>query len=146
MNNSINKKTILIAKNLINILIIGLIVFSIFNIQKNAITKSVPIPGGDAYQYFVTAYNLAQYNVHSYDQSNKPEPSFYREPLFPFLLSLGYRFLGLNDNVNLNCLFNQTNECSKYLYAGKYLNYLYFILNDSRSIFFFKRIKNKQNY
>lgn len=141
MINSINKKTILIAKNLINILIIGLIVLSIFNIQKNAITKSVPIPGGDAYQYFVTAYNLAQYNVHSYDQSNKPEPSFYREPLFPFFLSLGYRFLGLNDNVRLDCLFNQTKECSKYLYAGKYLNYLYFILMIVIAYFFLRELK-----
>ena len=141
MLNNINKKAIFIPSNLINILIIGLIVFSVLNIQKNSITNSVPIPGGDAYQYFVTAYNLAQHNVHSYDQSNKPEPSFYREPLFPFFLSLGYRFLGLNDNVNLDCLFNQINECNKYLYAGKYLNYLYFILILFIAYFFLKEFK-----
>ena len=105
-----------------------LIFFSLFSIQDKSIEYSVPIPGGDAHQYFNTAYNLAQYNVHDYDRNENPKPSFYREPLYPFLLSLNYRLIGLNSEDRLNCLFEDKKKCSKYILSGKYLNFIYLIL------------------
>ena len=90
--------------------------------------QSTPVPGGDAHQYFNTAYNLAQYNIHDYDRNEGPKPSFYREPFYPYLLSILYRTMGLDEKVNLDCLHNDTETCGKFVLGGKILNFVFLIL------------------
>jgi len=90
--------------------------------------QSTPVPGGDSYQYFNTAYNLAQYNVHDYARNEKPRPSFYREPFYPYLVSIAYRAMGLNEKVNLDCLHNDIDTCGKFVLGGKILNFIFLIL------------------
>ncbi len=124
-----------------NLSVLILIILSLFSIQNKSIEYSLPIPGGDAYQYFNTAYNLAQYNIHDYDRNEKPKPSFYREPLYPFFLSLNYKAMGLNDDTNLDCLFQDKTKCSKYILSGKYLNFIYLILTLIAAFIFLKEFK-----
>lgn len=121
--------------------LIILVVISLYFIQKNSISYSLPIPGGDSHQYFNTAYNLAQYNIHDYDRNENPKPSFYREPFYPFLLSINYRLMGLNSDVNLDCIFNDKLNCSNYVLSGKYLNFIFFILILAIFFFFLKSFK-----
>ena len=126
---------------ILDALLIILVVISLYFVQKNSINYSLPIPGGDAYQYFNTGYNLAQYNIHDYDRNENPKPSFYREPFYPFLLSLNYRLMGLNSDVNLDCLFNDKLNCANYILSGKYLNFIFFILILIIFYFFLKNFK-----
>ena len=113
---------------IINLTLILTLLLSFIHIARTSMDQSTPVPGGDSYQYFNTAYNLAQYNVHDYDRNEKPRPSFYREPFYSYLVSIVYRAMGLNEKVNLDCLHNDIETCGKFVLGGKILNFIFLIL------------------
>ena len=110
-----------------NITIIALIAISLNN-DFESIDSSLPGRGGDAEQYFATAYNLAQYGVHDYDTTENPKPSNYREPIYPLTLGFFWKIIGLNDSFTYNCITNENSSCFYLVELGKKLNIFYKII------------------
>ena len=67
-----------------------------------------PSPGSDHYQYYKTSINLYSLNIHSYHESEKKiKKSYYRDPLYPFLVSITYHFNNLDKKEILQCKFHK---------------------------------------
>jgi hypothetical protein len=125
---------------LFSITIISLIAISLTKDFKS-IDDSLPGFGGDAEQYFATAYNLARYNTHDYDTTEDPKPSNYREPFYPFVLSIFWKVSGLNEDFSYECLTTKNSECFYLVKIGKILNIFFKIIFLIFSFFFLQTFR-----
>ena len=125
---------------LFNITIISLIAISLTKDFKS-LDGSLPVFGGDAEQYFTTAYNLAKYGIHDYDTTEDPKPSNYREPFYPFTLSIFWKVNGLNEDFSYECLTTENSECFYLVKLGKILNIFFKVIFLIFSFYFLQKFK-----
>ncbi len=108
---------------------------------------SYPAQGSDHSMYYDTSINILVHDIHSYDKENV-EKSFYRDPLYPYLLSIFIKFQNLNIESLDKCKFKANKneiDCKKTLNSiGLFnkINYLIFFL----LVIFISRKLFRQNF
>lgn len=116
-----------------NFFFILLLILNFFKIFNSSYQASYPTSGSDHEMYFDTIINLLENNIHSYDKDNV-EKSFYRDPLYPFLVSLFFKFRNSNFNSLDKCKYDHNKndeDCISILKSiGQFnkVNYLCFFL------------------
>ncbi len=109
--------------------------------------KYIPPPVySDEHQYLAMSINIFEYKIISHDDprygKDKVAPAWYREPLYPILLSLSFNFIKWDKFNYKECIYNNYDSKCNNLYKTAYtFNLLiYFLIFFSSLIILHKKI------